>query len=62
MTPNTTKTKQLLIGTTQKLCHTDKDKLDLYLNKTKLGEIKNGKLLAVKLVKYLKYRINTSII
>ena len=55
MIPNTTKTKQLLIGTTHKLCHTDKDKLDLYLNKTKLDEIKDEKLLGVKLDKYLKW-------
>jgi len=33
MMPNTTKTKQLLIGTAQKLCHADKDSMDLLLNK-----------------------------
>ena len=40
MVSNTTKTKKLLIGTVQKLRHSDKDELDLYLNGTKLGEIK----------------------
>jgi hypothetical protein len=41
-------TKQLPIGTIQKLRHAGKDKLGLYLNKTKLGEIKDEKLLRVK--------------
>ncbi|KAL9957026.1 hypothetical protein ACROYT_G038609 [Oculina patagonica] len=38
MMPNTTKTKQLLIGTAQKVCHADKDSLDLFLNNTRLDE------------------------
>jgi hypothetical protein len=55
MVSNTTKTKRLLIETVQKLRHSDKDELDLYLNGTKLGEIKNEKLLGIKLDKHLKW-------
>ena len=54
MVPNSVKTK-LLIGTVQKLRHSATDELDLYLNETKLGEIKDEKLLGVKLDKYLKW-------
>ena len=55
MVPNSVKTKKLLIGTVQKLRHSGTDELDLYLNETKLGEIKDEKLLGVKLDKYLKW-------
>ncbi|XP_068690792.1 hemicentin-1-like [Montipora foliosa] len=37
MVPNTTKPKQLLVGTTQKFHRADKDNMDLYLNNIKLG-------------------------
>ena len=43
MVPNTTKTKQLLVGTVQKLCHADKDSLDLLLNNTRLDEATDEK-------------------
>ena len=55
MVPNCVKTKKLLIGTVQNLRHSGTDELDLYLNETKLGEIKDQKLLGVKLDKYLKW-------
>ena len=55
MVPNSVKTKKLLIGTVQKLRHSGTDELDLYLNETKLGEIKDEKLLGVELDKYLKW-------
>ena len=55
MVPNTTKTKQLLIGTTQKLYHADKNSLDLFLNNTRLKEATNEKILGVKIDKHLKW-------
>jgi len=55
MVPNTTKTKQLLVGTVQKLCHADKDSLDLLLNNTRLDEATDEKILGVKIDKHLKW-------
>ena len=56
MVPNTTKTKHLLVGTVQnKLCHADKDSLDLLLNNTRLDEATDEKILGVKIDKYLKW-------
>jgi len=55
MVPNTTKAKQLLVGTVQKLCHADKDSLDLLLNNTRLDEATNEKILGVKIDKHLKW-------
>ena len=55
MVPNTRKTKQLLVGTVQKLCHADKDSLDLLLNSTRLDEATDKKILGVKIDKYLKW-------
>ena len=55
MMPNTTKTKQLLIGTAQKLSHADKDSLDLLLNNTRLDEATDEKILGVKIDKHLKW-------
>ena len=55
MVPNTTKTKQLLIGTTQKLYHADKNSLDLFLNNTRLKEATNEKIFGVKIDKHLKW-------
>ena len=55
MVPNTKKTKHLLIGTVQKLRHTDKKDLDLFLNNTKLDEATDEKLLGVKIDKHLKW-------
>ena len=52
MVPNSVKTKKLLIGTVQKLRHSGTDELDLYLNETKLGEIKDEKLFGAELDKY----------
>ena len=45
MVPNSVKTKKILIGIVQKLRHSGAEELDLYLNETKLGEIKDEKLL-----------------
>ena len=55
MVPNTTKTKQLLVGTIQTLCHADKDSLDLLLNNTRLDEATDKKILGVKIDKHLKW-------
>ncbi|KAL9976294.1 hypothetical protein ACROYT_G013577 [Oculina patagonica] len=55
MMPNTTKTKQLLIGTAQKVCHADKNSLDLFLNNTRLDEATDEKILGVKIDKHLKW-------
>ena len=51
--PNTT--KQLLIGTAQKLCHADKDFLDLLLNNARLDEATGENIHGVKIDKHLKW-------
>ena len=53
MKPNITKAKHLLIGTHQKLRHANISSLELNLNGVPIEEVKDEKLLGVKLDKYL---------
>ncbi|CAB4029966.1 Hypothetical predicted protein, partial [Paramuricea clavata] len=55
MKPNITKTKHLLIGTHQKLRHANISSLELNQNGVPIEEVKDEKLLGVKLNKYLSW-------
>ena len=53
MVPNTKKTKQLLLGTKQKLSYCTNPSLNLSLRGTEIKEAVNEKLLGVKIDKHL---------
>ena len=53
MKPNIEKTKYMVIGTAQKLYHSPRNSMDLYLNGTKLNKTNEEKLLGVMIDSYL---------
>lgn len=55
MRPNFKITKQLLIGTHQKLRHANMSSLELKLNGIPIEKVKNEKLLGLKLDQYLSW-------
>ena len=56
MVPNAKETKQLLIGTKQKLSYCTNPLLKLFLRGTEIEEVVNEKLLGVKTDKHLNWR------
>ena len=55
MVPNAKKTKQILIGTKQKLPHCTNPSLNLSLRGTEIEEAVNEKLLGVKIDRHLNW-------
>ena len=62
MVPNSKKTKQLVIGTSQKLLHSGNSSLNLFLCGTPVGEAKDEKLLGVKIDKQLNWNDHIDLI